>query len=226
LKFAELSPSKSVRNEIACIFADIDGFTAYVDEAIKGGSAKIKAAVRTVHVIREELNDVLQDDFKGKRIRFIGDCIHGGIAAGDLDDDDASEAVTQAGLCAAGMASSFDLCLEETEPGADLDLAIGIEYGPVPISRLGTPGDDSVRCAVSRAVVNAERLQQSLERGGVAMGPVALSHANMPMQKAFRHSARVLRYATAADLLGSTASPAIQIIRQDPGARPHANARW
>ena len=37
VKFADLSPAKSVRMGMACLFADIDGFTAYVDAAIRGG---------------------------------------------------------------------------------------------------------------------------------------------------------------------------------------------
>ena len=75
LKFSDLTPSKSARMGMASVFADIDGFTAFVDEAIQVGSEAIKRAARNIHVIREELNDVLKDDFQGKRVRFIGDCI-------------------------------------------------------------------------------------------------------------------------------------------------------
>jgi hypothetical protein len=223
LKFAELSPAKSVRMGMASLFADIDGFTAYVDAAIRGGSAMIKTAVKTVHVVREELNDVLQDDFGGKRVRFIGDCIHGYLAAGE-NADDPTKAVDDTAMCAAGMRSSFDLCLRLAQPGADLDLAIGIEYGTVPVTRLGTPGDDSVRCAAGRAVILAERIQQSIEGGGVKMGPVALSHARSAVRRHFGAAARIIRYASAADLLGAASSPAVQVIREDPAARPHADA--
>ena len=224
VKFAELSPARSIRMGMASLFADIDGFTAYVDRSIRGGSALIKGAVRTVHVIREELNDVLQEDFGGKRVRFIGDCIHGCVAAGDQSDD-ATQAVDDTAMCAAGMRSSFDLCLRFTQPDANLDLAVGIEYGTVPITRLGTQGNDSVRCAAGRAVVQAERLQQSIEGGGVKMGPTALSHARSEVRKHFGSAARVISYASAADLFGSVSSPAVQIIREYPTARSHANAR-
>ena len=222
LKFADLTPAKSIRMGMASLFADIDGFTAYVDAAIRGGPTSIKTAVKTVHVIREELNDVLQDDFGGKRVRFIGDCIHGCLAAGETADDPA-RAVDDTALCAAAMRSSFDLCLRLAHPGADLDLAIGIEYGSVPITRLGTPGNDSVRCAAGRAVTLAERIQQSIEGGGVIMGPVALSHARSVVRKHFGAAARIIGYASAADLLGSVNAPAVQVIRENPTARPHAD---
>jgi class 3 adenylate cyclase len=221
MKFADLSPANSVRMGMASLFADIDGFTAYVDAAIRNGPIQIKAAVKTIHVIREELNDVLQEDFDGKRIRFIGDCIHGCIAVG-VHSDDAADAVYETALCAAAMRSSFDLCLEIAHPDADLDLAIGIEYGTVPITRLGTPGNDSVRCAAGRAVIEAERIQQSITGGGVKMGAVALSHAGPAVRKHFAEAARVISYASAADLLGAVSSPAVQIIREIPSARPHA----
>ena len=224
MKFADLSPAKSVRMGMASLFADIDGFTAYVDAAILGGPNQIKTAVKTIHVIREELNDVLQDDFGGKRVRFIGDCIHGCFAAGESTDDPV-EAVDEAALCAAGMRSSFDLCLRLAQPGADLDLAIGIEYGPVPMTRLGTPGNDSVRCAAGSAVIQAERIQQSISGGGVRMGPVALSHARTQVRKHFGDAASIISYASAADLVGAVSSPAVQVIRENPAARPHADAR-
>jgi hypothetical protein len=224
LKFVELSPANSVRMGMTSLFADIDGFTAYVDTAISGGSALIKSAVTTVHVIREELNDVLQSDFGGKRVRFIGDCIHGCLAAGESADDP-SKAIDDIAMCAAAMRSSFDLCLRLVQPSAGLDLAIGIEYGPVPMTRLGTRGDDSVRCAAARAVVLAERIQQSIEGGGVRMGPAALSMARPVVRKHFGEAARIIGYASAADLLGAVSSPAVQVIRENPAARPHTLAR-
>jgi hypothetical protein len=111
VKFSELSPSNSVRMGMASLFADIDGFTNFVDTAIRAGSKTIKPAATLIHVVREELNDVLTKDFGGKRIRFIGDCIHGCIAAGEREDD-ACGAVLEAAMCMSAMRSSFSLCLE------------------------------------------------------------------------------------------------------------------
>jgi len=208
---------------MASIFADIDGYTNFVDAAIRGGSSEIRKAVETVHVIREELNSVLKDDFGGKRIRFIGDCIHGCIAKGERQDDPQA-AIKEAAMCAAAMRSSFDLCLKIVKPGAAIDLAIGIEYGPTPLTRIGDTGDDSVRCAASRATVAAERVQQQIEGGGVRLGDAAAALADFTVRKNFG-SGRLMTYDSAADLLGAVSSPVVQVVREQPAARSHASAR-
>lgn len=221
VKFSDLSPAKSARIGSAVLFADVDQYTRFVDQAIRNGAAAIEIAVRVIHVIREELNAVLQEDFGGKRIRFIGDCIHGCLAEGQVNDAPAL-AVEKSAYCAAGMRSSFDLCLRLAAPGAPLGLAIGIEYGPAAITRLGTRGDDSVRCATGRAVVDAERVQQSIASSGVKMGPVALQHASREIVQHFGDSSRLLSYAATADVLASVKSPAVQVVREQPSARPHS----
>lgn len=49
VKFADLSSANSVRMSMASTFADIDGFTDFVDQA-KGGALEITKAVITLHV--------------------------------------------------------------------------------------------------------------------------------------------------------------------------------
>lgn len=220
LKFSQLSPAYSIRMGMASLFADIHGFTAFVDTAIRNGSNSIKRAATALHVIREELNDVLKEDSKGKRVRFIGDCIHGVLAEGRLKDD-AAAAVDEAVMCASGMKDSFLLC-QTIVGGIDtLDLAVGIEYGPVPLTRLGLRGEDSVRCAAGRAVVISEQVQQSLESGGWKLGPVALEVANPATKKLFNSGTRLMGYDATADMLGSVSSPAVAIVREDRTARPY-----
>ncbi|MGX1317055.1 hypothetical protein AB7M17_000508 [Bradyrhizobium sp. USDA 377] len=220
VKFSELAPANSVRMGMASIFADIDGFTNFVDQAIHGGSDKIREAVKVVHVIREELNAVLKEDFGGKRVRFIGDCIHGCVAEGERADDPA-KTVRRAALCAAAMRSSFDLCLGIVGSGAAIDLAVGIEYGQTPMTRLGSRGDESVRCAASKATIEAERTQQAIEHGGVRLGTVASSVADQAVRKHFS-SGRLMSFDSASDLLWTAQAPAVQILRNEPAARPHA----
>ncbi|MDE5446136.1 hypothetical protein GWG65_33025 [Bradyrhizobium sp. CSA207] len=219
VKFADLTPAKSVRMGMATIFADIDGFTRFVDDAIEGGADEIRKAVTTVHVIREELNSVLKEDFEGKRIRFIGDCIHGCVAESERVDD-APKSVRQAVICATAMRSSFDLCLEAVGSDADIDLAVGVEYGPTPMTRLGYRGDDSVRCAASRATIDAERTQQGIEGGGIRLGPVAQRVAEPMVRKVFA-SGPLMSFDAASDLLAAPQSPTVQILRSEPSARSH-----
>jgi class 3 adenylate cyclase len=223
VKFEDLTPSNSVRMGMASIFADIDGYTNFVDAAIRSGPIEIRKAVEIVHVIREELNSVLKDDFGGKRVRFIGDCIQGCLAEGERQDN-AQAAIKEAAMCAAAMQSSFGLCLKIVKPDAAIDLAIGIEYGPTPLTRIGDVGDDSVRCAASRATVGAERVQQQIEGGGVRLGSVAFELADFSVRKHFG-SGRLMAYDSAADLLGAVSSPVVQVVREQPAARSHARSR-
>lgn len=221
VKFRELYPSNSIRMEMASLFADIDGFTAFVDAAIRSGGEAVKRAARGIHVIREELNDVLKDDFGGKRVRFIGDCIQGVIAEGERRDD-GSATVREAVYCAAAMKSSFELCQEIVGGLAEIDLAIGIEHGPVPLTRLGQRGDESVRCASGRAVVVAGRVQGSIDGGGMKLGPAAAGLADATTRRHFANASSIIDYDSAVDLLGAVESPAISIIREDRTARPYS----
>jgi class 3 adenylate cyclase len=223
VKFGELSPANSIRMGMASIFADIDGFTNFVDESILGGSEQTREAVKIVHVIREELNSVLKEDFGGKRVRFIGDCIHGCMAEGERADD-AAKSVREAVLCASAMRSSFDLCLETVRSDAAIDLAVGIEYGPTPMTRLGHRGDNSVRCAASRATIEAERTQQAIEHGGVRLGAVAAAVADPAVRKHFS-AGRLMSFDSASDLLWTAQAPAVQILRSEPTARSHSAPR-
>jgi class 3 adenylate cyclase len=220
VKFADLTPANSVRMGMASIFADIDGFTRFVDQAIEGGAAEIRRAVTTVHLIREELNSVLNEDFGGKRIRFIGDCIQGCMAE-DERVDDGPKTVRQAVMCANAMRSSFDLCLEAVSSDAEIELAVGIEYGPTPMTRLGYRGDDSIRCAASRATIDAERTQQAIEGGGIRLGAVARQVAEPVVRKIFA-AGPLMSFDAASDLLAAPQSPAVSIVRSEPSARSHA----
>jgi hypothetical protein len=180
----------------------------------------MKHAAESIHVIREELNDVLRSDFGGKRVRFIGDCIHGVIAENKTKDEP-EETVTEAALCASAMSNSFRLCKDIIGGMESLGLAIGIEYGPVPLTRLGARGSGSVRCASGRAMVVAEQEQQKIEGEGIGLGPVAYSFARPSVRKHFASASRILDYDDAAELLGSVASPAVSIVREDRSARPY-----
>lgn len=220
LKFANLKPSKTAHLGVASLFADIDGYTAYIDGAISKGHDFVKKATTALHVIREELNDVLRQDFGGKRVRFIGDCIHGLLAEGQASDDP-EESVEQGLYCGFGMRSSFSLAQTMLGDLDAIDLAVGVEYGPVSVTRIGNRGDASIRCAAGRAVVLSERAQQEIIGGGIRLGQVAASIAPSGYHAHILGAGRIPEYDDALNLLGSIAAPAIQIIRDDPSARPY-----
>jgi class 3 adenylate cyclase len=183
IRFSELMPSRSIRMPLASVFADIGGFTGYVSDCI--AQSRVQEMVLNLHTIRRELAAVLKEDFDGRKIRFIGDCLHGVLAVGSRSDTDETETVKRAVLCAGGLRSAFELC-QHLLPGASrLGLAIGIELGPTPITRLGTRGERSVRCVASKAVSWSESCQGRCKGTETALGPRALERAPVRMRREF-----------------------------------------
>ncbi|MFC7049517.1 adenylate/guanylate cyclase domain-containing protein [Emcibacter nanhaiensis] len=175
INYSELQPSRSIRMPVVSIFADLSGYTAYIDNAVSTGS--IREAVTALYVIRQEFQNVVEKDFGGRKVRFIGDCIHAVVAEGTSTETKERESVATAALCAGGLQSSFRLCKEVLGNLNSLGLAIGIELGPTPISRIGIRGERSVRVASSIATTLSEKMQKECEENGVKFGINALRAA-------------------------------------------------
>jgi len=238
LDISSLTPKNSRRQELLSIYADIDGFTAYVGDNIDENPEDV---VRTLHVIRSELDAALYTDFEGRRIRFIGDCIHGVICEGTAQTTDAEASISDATRCVGALRSSFKLSVERLKANAvhcgDLGLAIGFEYGPTAISRLGMQGD-RVRCCVSRGVLKSEEEQKDCLGNQTKIGPVAYEKGSNAVRDVFGSNRKAddLDYTEATEQLAeggdksasaakaaafSTASPSI-IRGLDRTSRPHS----
>jgi class 3 adenylate cyclase len=191
LDISSLTPGNSRRMEATSVYADIDGFTNYVAEHIQNNPEDV---VRCFHVIRSELDRVLSSDFDGRRIRFIGDCIHGLLMSGTAYQTDVEDTISTSTLCAGGLRSSFDLSLERLrESGvetAGLGLAIGYEFGPMTVTRLGMHGD-RIRCSVSRGVVNSEIEQCRCMGTESAIGQLAYNAASTAVRKLFGSNRKI-----------------------------------
>ena len=96
LDISVLTPGNR-RMEAVSVYADIDGFTKFVAEHI---SQNANDVVKCFRVIRSELDRTLSSDFDGRRIRFIGDCIHGLLMEGTAYSTDEEETVSTTTLCA------------------------------------------------------------------------------------------------------------------------------
>jgi class 3 adenylate cyclase len=191
LDISALTPGNSRRMEATSFYADIDGFTKYVADHIKEHAEDV---VRCFHVIRSELDRVLSSDFGGRRIRFIGDCIHGLLMAGTAYATDDEETVSTSTLCAGAFRSSFDLALERLKAN-DIDpdglgLAIGYEFGPMTVTRLGMQGD-RVRCSVSRGVIASESEQCRCAGTETAIGQAAYDAGTSAVRKMFGKSRKL-----------------------------------
>ena len=208
LDISALTPANSRRQDAVSIYADIDGFTDYVAAHIEDRPEDV---VKALHVIRAELDRVLMAEFGGRRIRFIGDCIHGLLAEGMAAATDAEATVAAATLCAGALRSSFVRCLDALEEDGvnvdGLDLAIGYEFGPMTVTRLGIKGR-RVRCSISRGVLASEEEQKRCGADETAIGPNAHGSASKAVRGLFdaERLADGLDYAIASAAL--TAKPA------------------
>lgn len=207
--YAEHPPSNAIRMELASIFADVDNFTAYIDNAIQTG--RVAEAVANLHVIRAEMGAVLKADFGGRKVRYIGDCIHGLLAEGTRFETNERDTVKKAIETAAALRSSFELCRNMLPGVQSLGLAIGIEYGVTPICRLGLRGLESVRAATSKATCLSEEEQRRCKGDETAIGAKAFAALTQSYKEAFGPERIItgLDVDTAGHLFGELASPYI-----------------
>lgn len=212
LDIEALASANSRRQDAISIYADIDGFTKYVGDRVDDDD-EAKDVVRTLHVLRSELDAVLHEDFAGRKIRFIGDCVHGVLVEGTAVTTDGLETTKNAMLCAAAMRSSFDVALdvldEEGIDTGDLGLAVGLEYGPIAITRLGIKGE-KIRCCISRAVLQSETEQLRCGGTQTAIGEEVEKRAPSALTDLFGASRRKkdFHYAQAIEALENAARAA------------------
>lgn len=191
IRYADHPPSNAIRMKMACIFADIAGFTAYVDEAMRVG--RVAQAVSNLHVMRGEMNFVARDDFGGRKVRYIGDCLQAILAEGDTHNTEERATVRKAVLAATGIYSSFELCRQLLPDAKPLGIAIGIELGVTPLARLGLRGDASVRCVSSRSTCASEEVQGRCVAGEIGIGADAYAAADVHVKRMFDNPSRKVR---------------------------------
>jgi class 3 adenylate cyclase len=178
-EFDKVGPQTSRRIDSVTLFADIDGFTRYVSSNLDDP----RGIVRALHVMRSEMHAVLREDFGALKVRFIGDAIHGVLAEGETDTD-APETISVATLAAGGLRSSFELAKTRVDGVAALGLAIGFDYGPAALTRLGVRGELN-RCGIGRATYGAEDEQQRAKGRETAIGQRAYNAASRAVKQLF-----------------------------------------
>ncbi|MEQ1513791.1 MAG: adenylate/guanylate cyclase domain-containing protein [Lysobacteraceae bacterium] len=205
LDFELLNASNSKRFEGISLYADIDGFTAFVDKHLDDNAEDL---VRGLHLLRSELDAVVQADFGGRRVRFIGDCLHGVLLEGTSKTTDVGDTISTATLCAGGLRSGFERAMTYLKgQGVDVDdlgLAIGLELGPISLTRLGMKGD-KIRCSTGRAVYSSEEEQKRCNGTQSAIGADAYKSASTAVKELFGASrlANGLSYNAAVDQLNA-----------------------
>jgi class 3 adenylate cyclase len=140
----------------ASVFADVDRFTAYIDEA-KTVRDK-KDALRLLHVIRKEMATVVKHDFAAVRVQYQGDRVQGLI---HLPKRKGEKIAEKAFEIACALQSSLEITVKECLPQASsLGLAVGIGLGETLVSKLGIRGDRD-RICIGVPVQNAAAVQEA-----------------------------------------------------------------
>jgi class 3 adenylate cyclase len=191
MDISKLTPANSKRQEMVSLYADIDGFTSYVAEHIDDNAEDV---VRTLHVIRAELERVVTSDFQGRRVRFIGDCVQALSCDGTAHTTDEQTTISESTRLAGALRSSFNLAIErlnakDYETG-ELGLAIGFDIGPISVTRLGKQGD-RVRCAIGRKVIESENRQCACTGAETAIGQAAYDAATDAVKDLFGKTRKI-----------------------------------
>lgn len=160
--------SLSIRNNkkllATSVFADISGFTAYVDAAET--DAEKEEVLRVFHAVRKELATVVKKDYEGIRVQYQGDRVQ---ALFHLPKNKDEDIVAEAVEAAVGLQSSIEHTIKEALPAAeDLGLAVGVDIGTTLASKLGSRGHRD-RICVGVPVENAADLEERSEGGRIAI---------------------------------------------------------
>lgn len=153
-----LTERKCKRTEAVAIFADLDGFTRYVQEAET--NEKIVSLIRQLHMIRAEFHAVIASDYDGLVLQHRGDCILA-ILHLPCGDDKHSKRCRRGVDIAIGIQSSMEKVLNEhLADRKEIHVVVGLDAGKAFVTRLGKKGR-RVSICFGPEVSEAERLQRS-----------------------------------------------------------------
>jgi class 3 adenylate cyclase len=164
---SRLGVSGTKRTFGVSLFADIDGFTRYVEEADEHDD--LDEAVRVFHVIRSELRNTAVADYDTLRVQYQGDRIQGLVHLPSGKQKDIA-------LKAVRVSAALNSVVTHTLPkvvgeDAALPLAIGLACGNVLISKLGEYGNRDV-VSLGNSTAEAARIQEALDGGDIGVDAV------------------------------------------------------
>lgn len=145
--------NKAVRG--VSIFADLTGFTRFIDSATTPEARE--EAIIALHLARKEFTRVIRRDFDGVRVQFQGDRVQALVHLG-ADDEKIARKATDIAIA---LQSSMDVLRDVYEPMGHLHLAVGMDFGDVIASRLGERGHRDrivLGGSVMTAAANEERV--------------------------------------------------------------------
>jgi class 3 adenylate cyclase len=185
----QLSIFNNKRVCAASIFADISGFTRYIDTA--RSHEEIQTALKVLHVIRKETARIITTDFDGLRIQYQGDRIQGLFHLPQGQEKTIVKKVVEAAI---GLQSAMEYPLKACLPQAqDLRLSIGIDMGTTLVSKLGARGQRD-RICLGEAVERAAQFEERSAGGQIAISTMMSLLLPNELTSHFHYSATVQGY--------------------------------
>lgn len=161
---SKLAISSTKRVSGASVFADVDGFTSYID-GLEDDDDLIEAA-KAFHVLRGGMRDSAVQDFDALRIQYQGDRMQA-LAYRPVGDE--SEVALEAVKLAAALTTLADqVILEVVEPTAAKRLAIGVAWGEVLVSKIGEQGHRDV-VTIGTSTAEAAAIEGRLDGGQIGL---------------------------------------------------------
>lgn len=145
------------RTEAVTFFADLDGFTRYVQAA--EDNEAVVSLIRQFHMIRAEFHSVVGSDYEGIVIQHRGDCILGILHLPSGDDEHAKRCKKAVDIAVALQSSMEHVLNDHLKDRKDIHLAVGMDVGKAFVTRLGKKGQRISIC-FGPEVSNAEHLQR------------------------------------------------------------------
>jgi hypothetical protein len=172
------------------VFADVDGFTGYI-ESLEKQDPDLVEAIRAFHVLRGVMRDTAVQDFEALRIQYQGDRMQA-LAYRPVDDD------ATAALEAVKLAAALNTVADEVVPqvvaaAAAKRLAIGLAAGQVLVSKIGEHGDRDV-VSVGGSTADAAAIQQRLDGGEIGIDSTIRALLHDKVQEAFVWSPKAKAY--------------------------------
>jgi len=155
---SKLTERNSKRTQAIIFYADLDGFTRYVQEAET--DEKIISLIRQFHMIRAEFQSVAETDYEGLPLQHRGDCILGilNLPSGNCSESKRKKCENAVDM-AIGLQSSMEHVLNQhLKDREDIHVAVGMDFGKVIVSRLGKKAQRISIC-FGPEVTEAEWLQ-------------------------------------------------------------------
>lgn len=146
------------RTAAVTFYADLDGFTRYVQEA--ESDENVVSLIRQFHMIRAEFHAVIESDYEGLVLQHRGDCILGILHLPCWDDKHEKRCQKAVDIAIALQSSIEHVLNEHLKDRKDIHVAVGLDVGKAFVTRLGKKGR-RVSICFGPEVSNAERLQQS-----------------------------------------------------------------